>query len=193
MGRFCTRVSAPFHPRPESSEFLGPRLQEGGFNAPRRGRNDDNAHPPIHPTAHAGNLAGDEKKVYDFIVRRFLANCSKDAEGSETTVEVDYGREKFYASGQSVHVPTRNGGDTYFFPWPLGLVVLQRNYLDVYPYDKWTGKELPNFREGEVFEPTCELKQGQTTSPSYLTEADLVAMMDKNGIGMYTLLFEATV
>lgn len=65
-----------------------------------------------------------------------------------------------------------------------GLIILARNYLDVYPYDKWTGKELPDFREGEEFEPTsCEMKEGQTASPALLTEADLVALMDKNGIG----------
>jgi len=29
----------------------------------------------------------------------------------------------------------------------------------------------------------CELRDGTTTAPSYLTEADLVTMMDKNGIG----------
>ncbi|KIM69269.1 hypothetical protein SCLCIDRAFT_1177215 [Scleroderma citrinum Foug A] len=138
-------------------------LQEGGFNAPRQGRNNDKAHPPIHPTAHAGNLAGDDKKVYEFITRRFLAGCSKDAEGFETTVDIEYGREQFCATG---------------------LIVLQRNYLDVYPYDKWSGKEIPDFRETEEFEPTtCEIKQGQTTSPSLLTEADLVGLMDKNGIG----------
>lgn len=66
----------------------------------------------------------------------------------------------------------------------IGLVVLARNYLEVYPYDKWTGKELPEFREGEEFTPTvCELREGETSKPSLLTEADLVTLMDKNGIG----------
>lgn len=54
----------------------------------------------------------------------------------------------------------------------------------MYVYDKWTGKEIPEFREGEEFIPTvCELKEGQTSPPNYLTEADLVTLMDKNGIG----------
>lgn len=66
----------------------------------------------------------------------------------------------------------------------IGLVVLARNYLNVYPYDKWVGKELPEFAEGEEFVPTvCELREGQTTKPALLTEADLVTLMDKNGIG----------
>ena len=29
----------------------------------------------------------------------------------------------------------------------------------------------------------CELREGATTAPSLLTEADLVGLMDKNGIG----------
>ena len=62
----------------------------------------------------------------------------------------------------------------------------ERNYLEVFPYDKWSDKELPNFEEGEEFMPSiCELKEGQTSRPSLLTEADLVTLMDKNGIGMF--------
>lgn len=65
-----------------------------------------------------------------------------------------------------------------------GLTVRERNYLDVFPYDKWSNKILPNFEEDEEFMPSvCELKEGQTTRPSLLTEADLVSLMDKNGIG----------
>ncbi|KAJ3896209.1 prokaryotic type I DNA topoisomerase [Lentinula edodes] len=139
------------------------RLRQGGFHTPRKGRNNDKAHPPIHPTAHAANLAGDEKKVYDYITRRFLASCSEDAIGNQTTVDVVCGDEKFYATG---------------------LTVVAKNYLEVYPYDKWVDNVLPDFTEGETFDPSvCELRDGQTTKPSPLTEADLVALMDKNGIG----------
>ncbi|KAI0633210.1 DNA topoisomerase [Trametes polyzona] len=138
-------------------------LQNGGFNPPRRGKKDDHAHPPIHPTAHAGNLTGDDKRVYEYITRRFLASCSKDALGWQRTVDVQYGEEEFYATG---------------------LVIRERNYLDVFPYDKWSDKELPDFREGETFVPTeCRLDEGQTSKPTLLTEADLVNLMDEHGIG----------
>jgi DNA topoisomerase-3 len=73
--------------------------QANSFGAPRKGKNNDKAHPPIHPTAHVGNLAGDERRVYEFITRRYLACCSKDAEGWEKTVEVECGGERFSASG----------------------------------------------------------------------------------------------
>ena len=46
---------------------------------------------------------------------------------------------------------------------------------------------MPEFAEGEEFIPSvCELKEGQTTRPNLLTEADLVGLMDKNGIGKIT-------
>ncbi|KAI0002817.1 prokaryotic type I DNA topoisomerase [Xylariaceae sp. FL0662B] len=141
-------------------------LVDGGFQQPRQGRNDDKAHPPIHPVTYAAPsvLNDREKKIYEFVVRRFLACCSEDAKGVATDVDIIYGEEAFHAHG---------------------VVVLERNYLEVYVYDKWTGTvQLPKFMVGELFEPTEALMtEGKTVPPGYLTEADLIALMDANGIG----------
>ncbi|XP_067928784.1 DNA topoisomerase 3-alpha-like [Watersipora subatra] len=142
-------------------DFAG-RLLETGIT-PRNGNKSDQAHPPIHPTKYADNLTGDEKKVYEFITRHFLACCSQDARGFETTVEIAIATEKFTASG---------------------LVILERNYLEVYPYEKWSDKDIPNFEKGDLYQPNLiEIQSGQTTPPSLLTEADLIALMEKHGIG----------
>ncbi|GMK55375.1 hypothetical protein CspeluHIS016_0204310 [Cutaneotrichosporon spelunceum] len=139
------------------------KLIDGDFERPRMGRKNDKAHPPIHPTAAAINIDTDERRVYEFVTRRFLASCSSDAKGKETSVEIEIAGEYFSASG---------------------LIVLERNYLDIYPYDKWAGKKLPDFQLGEQFMPdVCELEKGSTTKPKLLTEADLVGLMDNNGIG----------
>lgn len=74
------------------------RLLDGAFERPRNGKNNDKAHPPIHPTSHA-NLEGDDKRVYDLVVRRFLACCSSNAKGMETTVEIEIVEEGFTAKG----------------------------------------------------------------------------------------------
>jgi DNA topoisomerase-3 len=67
----------------------------------------------------------------------------------------------------------------------IGLSIIHRNYLEVFPYDKWSEKSLPNFNEGNEFMPSiCELREGETSAPNLLTEADLVGLMDKNGIGL---------
>ena len=105
MGRFRSRVRffPPFRPCVSYSHLKS--LHQGTFQRPRNGKNDDHAHPPIHPTAYAGNLAGDDKRVYEYIARRFLACCSKNALGYQTRVEVEYGGEEFHATGE----PKRNG------------------------------------------------------------------------------------
>jgi len=66
---------------------------QDGVN-PRQGKKSDQAHPPIHPTKHTSALNGNERKVYEFIVRRFLACVSKDASGFETVVQIDVNDEK---------------------------------------------------------------------------------------------------
>lgn len=141
-------------------------LVDGAFQQPRNGRHDDKAHPPIHPVTYAapGALSADEGRLYEFVVRRFLACCSEDAKGTATDVGIEYGDEAFHAHG---------------------VIVLERNYLDVYPYENWNNSaELPKFTVGERFEPTeAMMTEGKTTPPGYLTEADLIALMDANGIG----------
>lgn len=139
-------------------------LLDGAFQQPRSGRNNDKAHPPIHPVNHATNLGAEERRVYEFVVRRFLACCSEDAKGESSTVELTYGGEIFTANG---------------------LMVLQRNYLDVYPYDKWeSSRQLPIFTIGETFVPTeANINEGKTSPPGYLTEPELIGLMDANGIG----------
>ncbi|KAJ6141310.1 hypothetical protein N7470_010206 [Penicillium chermesinum] len=141
-------------------------LIEGKFRTPRSGRHNDQAHPPIHPVSWVSpsSLNANEKKVYEFVVRRFLACCSEDAKGQGTEIEIQYGDETFHANG---------------------LIVLERNYLDVYVYDKWeSSQQLPTFEKGELFEPTeANIAEGKTTAPSFLTEPELIGLMDANGIG----------
>ena len=74
----------------------------GLWGGPRKGQHDDKAHPPIHPVKFAGkeelqSIA--EVKIYDLIIRHFLASVARDAVGEETNVEVSMGDELFTASG----------------------------------------------------------------------------------------------
>lgn len=140
---------------------------DGAYRQPRNGPHNDKAHPPIHPVSYAAPNAlesEDHRRLYEFVVRRFLACCSEDAKGETTTLEIEYGDEQFHTSG---------------------LIVRERNYLDVYPYDKWeSSQQLPHFRLGEQFVLTeATMSEGKTGPPGYLTETDLLALMDANGIG----------
>lgn len=141
-------------------------LLDGNFRSPRNGRHNDQAHPPIHPVNYVASSAlnANERKVYEFVVRRFLGCCSEDAKGEANDIEIEWGGEYFHTHG---------------------LTVLQRNYLDVYVYDKWeSSQQLPRFTEGETFEPTeANMTDGKTTAPTFLTEPELIGLMDANGIG----------
>lgn len=70
------------------------------FETPANGRKNDKAHPPIHPTKPGADLSGDEKRVYDYITRRFLASCSKHAVGQQTTIMLAIADENFTTSGK---------------------------------------------------------------------------------------------
>lgn len=166
MGPICARVCFILLDLDPQLVLTSIRLLDGKFRTPRAGKHNDQAHPPIHPVSGAGNeaLSFEERKVYEFITRRFLACCSDDAKGQTSEVEIQYGDEEFHAKG---------------------LIVLERNYLDVYIYDKWeSSQQLPAFEVGERFEPTeANMTEGKTSPPGYLTEPELIALMDANGIG----------
>ena len=144
-------------------------LVGGKFRPPRNGKSNDQSHPPIHPTKMETNFSKpQEKSLYELIVRHFLACCSEDAHGFETSVTIDIASEKFTTKG---------------------LMVVERNYLDIYPYEKWNSNTIPVFQEGEKFIPTQILfHESQTKPPNLLTEAELIDLMDKNGIIEYSLV-----
>ncbi|KAJ8552498.1 hypothetical protein ON010_g10050 [Phytophthora cinnamomi] len=147
--------------------YVTQQLLDGGkYEAPRHGNSDDQAHPPIHPTKCVDvNTLSDpnEKKVYEFVTLHFLACCSRDAKGSQTSIVMRMLGESFTASG---------------------LMVEERNYLDIYKYEKWNASAIPVYQRGDVFRPTTVVMlSGETNPPPLLSEADLIAKMDSNGIG----------
>jgi hypothetical protein len=151
-------------------EFIEKMQTQNQFEKPRAGTHNDQAHPPIHPVRLPTNLTDREMRVYDFITRHFLACCSKDAVAEGTDVEISIGLEKFHTSGVNI---------------------TERNFLDVYPFDYWGEAEVPGFYEGEKFRPkSFEMKEGTTTAPSYLTESDLIGLMEKNQIGTDSTIHE---
>lgn len=151
---------------PTWGSFANRLMHDGGFSWPKNGSGDDGAHPPIHPTKMVppSELADSlEKNVYELVTRHFLACCSKDAIGSLTQVEIDIAGEGFHTSG---------------------LMVRERNYLDVYRYEKWSDRSIPVFEVGSRFVPQAiRMVESSTVAPPLLTESDLLRLMDRSGIG----------
>jgi DNA topoisomerase-3 len=76
--------------------------EEKFYGGARKGNKDDNSHPPIHPVKLADETSfqtPSEQKIYDFLVKNFLASLSRDAIADETSLEVTLGNEIFKTSG----------------------------------------------------------------------------------------------
>lgn len=140
--------------------------EAGLWRNPGSGGHDDKAHPPIHPTkfsAGESSWSQDHNRVYEFVVRHFLACVSQPAKGAETTVEIDIAGEPFSASGR---------------------MIIAKNYLDVYQFESWGSSVIPTYTYGQQFTPAkLTLDSGVTRAPPLLSEADLLNCMDKAGIG----------
>jgi DNA topoisomerase-3 len=150
-------------------EYASRLLAHNNFQNPRAGPNDDQAHPPITPckAVDPSTIADPtQRSVYKLVVKHYLACCSRDAIGRETTLSVTMGPEQFNAKG---------------------LMILERNWLEIYqPWERWsTGQgELPPLQVGSRIVPTTfVMKEGTTTAPNPLSEVELISLMDRNGIG----------
>jgi len=153
-GSFVTRLLNPSQDDPVRFEW------------PRAGKNNDEAHPPIHPTRPAppnGFESRDMDRLYEYIARRFLACCSVDAKGSETVIVAQVGAELFNAKG---------------------MIVERQGFYEVFIYDRWVDKDLPPVGTGDrVPIEALELRTGKTEPPPLLSESDLISLMDRHGIG----------
>ena len=95
---------------------------------------------------------------------------SKDAQGEKSQIILQIADEEFTAQG---------------------IQISEKNYLEVYHYDKWAEQELPKLQEGDKIKPSSiTVNQGSTTPPSHLSEADLISLMDKHGIGTDATIHE---
>jgi DNA topoisomerase-3 len=144
-------------------------LTGNGFQIPRAGPHDDNAHPPITPCRAVDPQSIHDQKqrdIYTLIVKHYLACCSRDAIGQETTITVRMASEDFYATG---------------------LMISEKNWLEIYsPWERWsTGQgELPYVEVGTRIRPSSlVMREGRTTAPPPISEVELITLMDKNGIG----------
>lgn len=151
----------------KSSGMWGAHVQqllEGAMVRPKAGV-DMGDHPPITPTRYAtpGELHGDSWKIYEYITRHFIATVSPDCKYARTKIVIDIDGEKFAVSGKIVEDP----GWTAIL---TGLAVKD--------------EKLPEVEKGDDLQLSdIRLQAGTTQPPGYLTESDLIGLMEKHGIG----------
>ncbi len=133
--------------------------------SPTRGKKETTDHPPIYPTGYASKkaLRDDQWKVYQLVVRRFLATLSTQAKTLRTTLRFDSGGE-----------PLTTGGT----------VVTEEGWLGVYPYSRRADEEIPNLEEGDVVEVTNkEILAKETQPPGRYGAGRLINVMEDLGLG----------
>ncbi|XP_008546120.1 DNA topoisomerase 3-beta-1 [Microplitis demolitor] len=141
------------------------KILETGINHPRKGH-DAGDHPPITPmkAATRNDLDGDNWRVYDYITRHFIATVAPDCRYLSTTVKFKIGIESFSIVGRTIIDP----GYTSLLTWQS-------------INDK---SNLPQFYRGDKYNISdVKLVECFTQPPDYLTESELITLMEKHGIG----------
>jgi DNA topoisomerase-1 len=132
---------------------------------PTKGKKRTTDHPPVYPVGVPGKeLSGDQARVYDLVVRRFLATLLPAAVVEGQRLDVQVGEEPFLARGSRVSEP---------------------GFLEV--YEKYAAKRdrpLPPLRPGDtlaVLEVRSESKE--TQPPSRFGQGPLIERMEELGLG----------
>uniref|UniRef100_A0AAR2M594 DNA topoisomerase n=1 Tax=Pygocentrus nattereri TaxID=42514 RepID=A0AAR2M594_PYGNA len=140
-------------------------LLSEGINRPRKGA-DAGDHPPITPmrSASESELGSDGWRLYEYITRHFIATVSHDCKYLQTTITFRIGTEGFSCTGKALI----SAGFTEIMPWQ-GIPLEEA---------------LPACEKGDAFTvDEIKLLEKQTSPPDYLTEAELITLMEKHGIG----------
>ncbi|ABL78286.1 DNA topoisomerase [Thermofilum pendens] len=162
------RGIASMFTRWEDAGWYVAKVLAKGFT-PTRGREDDKAHPPIYPTRSASREEitrrfGEKAwKVYEYVVRHFLATISENAVVERQRVVVKVGELSLQSEGRKL---------------------VYAGFYNVYKYSVPKDEPLPYVVEGEEVEVEDAKIEARTTQPPpYLSESELLALMKKYGIG----------
>ena len=149
-----------------SYSSLTPVLLSKSRLIPNEGRMTDPAHPAIYPTGvpPRQKLSGLEFKVYDLIVKRFLATFGDPATSRHTDAAIDVNGHTFKADGRS---PTYEGWMIFYKP-----------------YVKLEKRELPELHQGNAVRNLgVEMEEKFTQPLSRYNQASLLAKMEQERIG----------
>ncbi|MEK6817434.1 MAG: DNA topoisomerase, partial [Nanoarchaeota archaeon] len=127
---------------------------------PVEGEKSDPAHPSIYPTGNKQILSGEEKKIYELIVKRFLSLFCDDAIIDNKTVTAEINASKFSARGQ---------------------VIRKKSWLEIYP-SKLKEEKIPDVN-GEVKILNSRTEQKETQPPKRYSPASIISELEKRNLG----------
>jgi DNA topoisomerase I len=160
----CRKIIADLMRQGEYKELCSALLGEKKL-IPAKGDKTDPAHPAIHPTGEAPpRMEGQERGIYDLIVRRFLAAFGQDAVRQTVTARLDNSGEPFTAKGSNT---VEKGWHVYYGP-----------------YAKFEETELPHLEKGDVVDVReVKVHAKQTQPPKRYTPASIIKEMEKRNLG----------
>jgi len=130
---------------------------------PSRGAKETTDHPPIYPVGYSDKLSGGEKKIYDLVVRRFLATLYIDAKTENISAIIDIKKEPFVVTGQTI---------------------IDAGWKKIYYFSKLNEIILPDLKVKEIVDVLDIVKEDkETTPPSHYTEAGLIKLMEEQNLG----------
>lgn len=119
---------------------------------------DHHAIIPTEQYVNLENMSSDERKIYDMVVRRFLAVLSPPCEYEEATVKVLADGEEFTAKGK---------------------ITKSLGYKEVYENPPEENENLPKLSKNDILKPLVLVKtEGKTSPPAPFTEATLLSAME---------------
>ncbi len=127
---------------------------------PVEGKKTDPAHPSIYPTGNNQVLSGDEEKIYNLIVKRFLALFCDDAIIDRKRI---FGKVKDYTFSVS------------------GYHIRQKSWMEFYPV-KTNEKELPDV-EGKKEIKSTRTEEKETQPPRRYSPASIISELEKRNLG----------
>jgi len=128
---------------------------------------DHHAIIPTEQFVQMANMTNEEKKIYDLVVKRFLAVLYPPFEYEQTTILAAAKNETFVAQGKIV--------------LKMGFKEVYENVLDDEDDAENDIKEqkLPNISKGEVLKnPVYKVTEGKTKPPVPFTEATILSAME---------------
>lgn len=132
---------------------------------------DHHAIIPTEQFVQLDHMTNEERKIYDLVVRRFLAVLYPAFEYEQTQMTFQIGSEKFLASGKMI----KECG------WKA---VYEEEVEDETEAGELKEQNLPEMKEGDTFAGVTLTKtEGKTKPPAPYNEATLLSAMENGGLG----------
>ena len=134
---------------------------------------DHHAIIPTEEFVRLDQMTNEERKIYDLVIRRFLAVLSDNAEYEEAKIEGRLLGSSWAARGQIV----KNQGWQAVYSGVLSLDDLEENEEE--EWQERGSQSLPELKQGQKIPVrSVSLKAGKTNPPKRFTEATLLAAME---------------